>query len=62
MAPVLLTVKHAAERLDMTPRAFEAWARRNGIPAKYLGKHTKRYLVADLDRAWYAIHLREKAS
>jgi hypothetical protein len=59
MPPLLLSPKHAAERLDMTKRAFETWARRNGVPAKYLGKRTKRYLAADLDRAVNTIHLRE---
>lgn len=60
---VMYSPKGAAEAYDFpSPRAFDIWARRAGVPAKYFGRHTKRYLKADIDRAYKAITLRVEQS
>lgn len=62
MTSVLMSPKSAAEYLDLpSAAAVDIWAKRNGVPAKYLGTKTKRYLKADLDRAREAITLRVEA-
>lgn len=44
-----LTAQHAAEYLDMTVRAFDQFARRNGIPCARRGR-IRLYRQATLDR------------
>ena len=50
----------AAKYLDMTPKGFDQWVRRHGVPCKYIGR-TRRFSIQKLEQVVNALTLRRSA-
>lgn len=45
-----LTTAEAAAYLSMTPKAFDEWVRRHGVPCGRTGLRTRRFKASALDK------------
>ena len=54
-----LSRAHAAAYLDMSPKAFDKWVQRHGIPRKAIGR-TWRYSIDKLEASLRTLTLRKE--
>lgn len=59
MTSTLLTTKEGAEYLKTTPRGFDQWARRHGVPYLKYGAH-RRYEKTTLDKVLATMARRDR--
>lgn len=54
-----LSRSHAAAYLDMSPKSFDAWVRRHGVPFVRIGR-TRRFAIAKLEAVLRTLTLRKE--